>query len=68
MNVLRKIIGYMYDNAWVSELMYWGGFIALMACVYSLESWTYAGALAAGVVMHLSGLIKGVRLAEETLK
>lgn len=68
MNILRKVIGYMYDNAWVCEVMYWGGFIALMACVYSLEAWPYAGALAAGVVMHLSGLIKGVRLAEGALK
>lgn len=68
MNTKNKVIAYMFYNAWVAELMYWGGFIVLMTCTFHLDSLLYFGAIVSGVVMHWGGLIKGGRLTEESLR
>lgn len=65
---LNRLLDYCDTHAWPGQAMYWGGFILLMSCTFHLDTWLYAGSLAAGLIMHWGGLITGGRMAREWLE
>ncbi len=67
-NLVYRFLEYCDRNPWPGNVMYWGGYIALVACTFHLETPLFFGATVAGVVMHWGGLVTGGRMAREAME
>lgn len=65
MRPVFNIIEFFYDHKLARDGLYWLSWIALVYFTHSLESWTYAGALLAGILLYIAGLLTGGALADE---
>lgn len=65
-NMFYTILDYCEDHRWTTEVMYWGGFAAVVFNTsHKLDSWPYFCVLTGSVFMHWGGLITGARMTRE---